>query len=117
MPSKALTNDAILRRDKTEITQFTLKVNMYEKGKESLLEIDLDLNPYDKIYEKDEVVLNEKHIKQVFEYITGRLFKSLQRSKAGKFERIGRIRLKKNSPASLNVTYVSSHNGDMKPPL
>src|SRR5688572_12604500 len=119
MPSKALTNSAILKRDNVEVTQFVLKVNMVRNGKEFLMEIDLDMNPYDKIYEKDDVVLNEKHVNEAFDYIAKKLFKSIksvcsdQRKKSeravNKFERIGRIQFKKNSPASMNISYVSSH--------
>jgi hypothetical protein len=127
MPSKALTNAAILKNERSEITQFILKVNMVKSGKESLIEIDLNMNPYDKIYNSEDVVLNEKSVNEAFDYITKKLFKSLKsvcsdsRKKSSKdinrFERIGRIRLKKNSPATVNVSYVSSHNGDMQPPM
>lgn len=128
MPSKALTNSAILKDEKVEVTQFILKVNMYKKGKESLIEVDFDLNPYAKIFDRNDVILNESRVKEIFNYITGNLFKSIKSicAKSGRksrslpsrsFERIGRILVKKNSPESVNVSYVSSHNGDMRPPI
>jgi hypothetical protein len=136
---KAVTRTALLTKEQStvvqandQVIQFTLKVNAIkrESGGNSI-DIDLDLNPYSKIFETEEdksykdpenrsvIILNEKGINEIFEFITKQLFpdvKSLAKKDQKDFSKIGRILFKQNSPALSNISYVTAYNGDMRPP-
>jgi len=111
--------------------QFTFKVDAKKDVNPTDLDamdsvfMELDLNPNSKIYEaeKDPVFEPEKVI-AAFEFMinyirhlsTNKEAIAAQAKKNGSTERIGKIILNKNSPATANIYYLSAYNGDLRPP-
>jgi len=79
------------------------------------LEIELDLNPYGRIFEKGEPVLKPKELKAFFEYMIS-FIDRLEKVKKKDSKAITKVSFKQNSPATFNISYASSFNGDMPPP-
>ena len=117
--------------------QFTLKVNstpesinldsfLKDQSKLNIF-VELDLNPESRIYENNEIIFDPAALKDFFIFMTDyvdRLSKSESSMKdpenfdfpKGKLSRITKIVLNKNSPATANISYAASYNGDLRPP-
>ena len=116
--------------------QFTFKVDAKDKVNPNSMAdmksvfMDLDLNPDSKIYDENEYVFDTTKVKAALqfminfiEYLEKTKIQKLQEGKYGKSktkptatQRIARIILNKNSPATSNLYYLSSYNGDLRPP-
>ena len=86
--------------------------------KDVKVEFELDLNPFLRLFEKDEEILKTRDMKKVFEYLIDfmdrleRLKKIEKRSRKGP---ISKVMFRENSPATANISFSSSYNGDLPP--
>ncbi|MBL0745404.1 hypothetical protein [Chryseolinea lacunae] len=123
----------------SDFIEFTLHVNALKKSEETLkkesadakqkghddhenhdnhkhnhaFEFELDLNPFLRIYEKEERVLKIHHMKCFFEYMVSFMERLEDLDDC---DRISRVYHKQNSPSLTNISYTSSFNGDLPPP-
>ncbi|HEY5750186.1 MAG TPA: hypothetical protein VIU12_29170 [Chryseolinea sp.] len=79
------------------------------------LEIELDLNPYGRIFDKGEPILKPKELKAFFQYMIS-FVDRLEKIKKKDARAITKVSFKQNSPATFNISYATSLNGDMPPP-
>jgi hypothetical protein len=117
--------------------QFTLKVNstpgsinldsfLKDPSKLNIF-VELDLNPESRIYENDEIIFDAPALKDFFKFMADYVDRLSESESSmmepknfdfpkGKLSRITKIVLNKNSPATANISYAASYNGDLKPP-
>jgi hypothetical protein len=79
------------------------------------LEIELDLNPYGRIFNKGDAVLKPKELKAFFQYMVS-FIERLEKVKKKDARAITKVSFKQNSPATFNISYATSLNGDAPPP-
>lgn len=79
------------------------------------LEIELDLNPYGRIFDKGEAILKPKELKAFFQYMIS-FIDRLEKVKKKDARTITKVSFKQNSPAIFNISYATSLNGDAPPP-
>jgi hypothetical protein len=79
------------------------------------LEIELDLNPYGRIFDKGQPVLKAKELKAFFQYMVS-FIERLEKVKKRDARAITKVSFKQNSPAIFNISYATSLNGDAPPP-
>ncbi|MBL7856996.1 MAG: hypothetical protein JNM57_04850 [Cyclobacteriaceae bacterium] len=109
--------------------QFVLRVNAANSKLEGSHFIELDLNPNSRLFEKDDDILKAEQLIDIFKFLSkfidgltvkGNSPDEESKSAGGVFmeghKRISKITLNKNSPATANITYLRSYNGDLRPP-